>query len=139
MKIEEMPAGREMDALVAEKVMGYDGQHQWIKNEDGEIDIFAYEVGSCNGPKCSICGYGYCHHCYRESPSKTCYDNMPYSTDIAAAWEVEEAIKEKGLELEAAYCVEIRLLTTNWMFDMIHATPKQRCIAALKAMGVTGV
>jgi hypothetical protein len=41
-----------------------------FKMEDGEIDIFAYEYGEyCNGPKCEVCGKGFCHHCNPE-----CYD-----------------------------------------------------------------
>ncbi len=38
-------------------------KHKWIK-ERGEIDIFAYESGEFhNGPRCSVCGFGFCHHC----------------------------------------------------------------------------
>ena len=37
--------------------------HKW-KKKDGRIDIFAYEDGYCNGPVCSVCGYGFCHHCH---------------------------------------------------------------------------
>lgn len=38
-------------------------KHKWIKNGK-DIDIFAYEVGHHNGPKCSVCGFEFCHHCY---------------------------------------------------------------------------
>jgi len=31
--------------------------------DDGEVDIFAYESGFCNGPKCVLCGESWCHHC----------------------------------------------------------------------------
>jgi len=30
------------------------------------IDIFAYEQGNCNGPKCVDCGVDACHHCFSE-------------------------------------------------------------------------
>jgi hypothetical protein len=45
--------------------------HTWIRNEDGEIDIFAYDHGDHNGPRCMVCGYGFCHHC-KDEPSKEC-------------------------------------------------------------------
>lgn len=39
-------------------------KHSWCKDEYGDIDIFGYSDGFCNGPKCEICGYSFCHHCY---------------------------------------------------------------------------
>lgn len=38
-------------------------EHQWIRNENGNIDHFAMEVGYCNGPVCKRCGYSFCEHC----------------------------------------------------------------------------
>lgn len=38
-------------------------KHSWKKDFDGKIDIFAYSKGFCNGPRCVICGEGFCHHC----------------------------------------------------------------------------
>lgn len=52
--------------------------HVWelndYENEDGSrgVDIFAYsEYPYCNGPRCTVCGYGYCHHCHDE-PQEDC-------------------------------------------------------------------
>lgn len=47
--------------------------HNWIRNDyDGEVDIFAYTAGEYhNGPKCSACGYGFCHHC-EDGPDCDC-------------------------------------------------------------------
>ena len=45
--------------------------HTWRKNERGEIDIMAYNVGFHNGPVCEKCGYGFCHHC-DEIPDEEC-------------------------------------------------------------------
>jgi hypothetical protein len=42
--------------------------HVWMREEDGSIDIFGYSSGHCNGPRCSVCGYGFCHHCHDEVP-----------------------------------------------------------------------
>lgn len=84
-----------------------------------------------------------------------CKDYLPYSTDIAAAREMENWL-EQDRSLRAAY---VHLLTKAanpdakidgrrvWlpsegesMLDLlwwlIHATPEQRCLAFLKAMGV---
>jgi hypothetical protein len=42
-------------------------KHTWQLDKDGDIDDFAYEVEEdgrcCNGPKCIICGFCFCHHC----------------------------------------------------------------------------
>lgn len=48
-------------------------QHVWEKDDAGEIEIFAYTSGeSHNGPKCKICGFGFCHHCFPEGYKTTC-------------------------------------------------------------------
>ena len=60
------------------------------------------------------------------------------STSISAAWLVEERIAELGLIDE--YCWEIiKLASTKkgdppQQWNLIHATPEDRCRAALKAM-----
>jgi hypothetical protein len=65
MNIDEMPAGREMDRLIAEKVMG------WSVN-----GVTAYSpTGSANDASRDWC--------------------LHYSTEIAAAWEVVEVCLEK--------------------------------------------
>jgi hypothetical protein len=47
--------------------------HEWVRDDDGNIDVFAYSAGQfCNGPVCSKCGYGYCHHCHLDVPPKEC-------------------------------------------------------------------
>lgn len=71
-EILNMPAGREMDILVAEKVMG------WTRKYVGE---FGNQIW--------------------DSPSQGAYleDAIPnYSTDIASAWEVVEKMKEEGFQ-----------------------------------------
>lgn len=38
--------------------------HTWESGNDGIIEIFAFTRGEyCNGPRCTKCGYGFCHHC----------------------------------------------------------------------------
>lgn len=65
----------------------------------------------------------------------------PYSSDIAAAFEAEEKIKELGKEEPYVFALlgllgfpeDVDCVET---FAIIHATPKQRCQAALLAMEV---
>lgn len=46
--------------------------HKWVLNTyDNEVDIFGYEEGHHNGPKCELCGYGFCHHC-QDLPEEEC-------------------------------------------------------------------
>ncbi len=65
--IEAMEAGRELDALIAEKVMG------WENNKDGPTY------------------YGHRHEQIWAMNEVPVYDCPAYSTDIAAAWEVVSA------------------------------------------------
>ena len=56
-----------MGRYTGKKALG----HTWIK-KGRKIDIFAYNVyDPHNGPKCSVCGYGFCHHC-QDGPSIPC-------------------------------------------------------------------
>lgn len=97
-----MNAGRELDALVAEKVMGLMPgkdfgewpEHDWLKNEDGSVDIFAMDADTHNGPRCIRCNYGYCHHC-QTRPTQPCVKSpVPYSTGILFAWRIVEHMKK---------------------------------------------
>lgn len=48
-------------------------KHLWIKNPyDKKIDIFAFENGFHNGPKCTRCGKEFCHHCNPECYQEEC-------------------------------------------------------------------
>jgi hypothetical protein len=45
--------------------------HKW-QEFGGEVDIFAYSDGDIhNGPRCTVCGYGFCHHC-QNVPDESC-------------------------------------------------------------------
>lgn len=37
--------------------------HVLRRDEDGDIDTFAYSIGYCNGPTCINCHDAWCHHC----------------------------------------------------------------------------
>ena len=116
MKIEEMPAGREMDALVAERVMG-------IKNPcrcDPEFDYTNDECNRCGG---------------------VFIDD--YSFDIVASWNVLlETIKNINCggsicftnHFPDIYGIDVRFDT----MDAVNADelPLAICRAALLAVGV---
>jgi hypothetical protein len=128
MNIKEMEAGREMDALVAEKVMGWkeckrgwdtEGKGHEIRmwTPDGELLPVLYLAKDMWNP----------------------------STDIAAAWLVEERIAE--LELIDEYCFHLNAIANEYLdkirymihrppvrWQLIHATPEDRCRAALMAV-----
>lgn len=55
--------------------------------------------------------------------------------DISAAWEVEETFKsDTGKQAAYVKCLKDVLGDNAYMFDFIHATPEQRCKAALLAV-----
>lgn len=69
--METMPAGRELDALVAEKVFNYAIRKEWVHSADEPDRIW-----------------------YRPPGSDLFAADLPrYSTDIAVAWRVVEKIK----------------------------------------------
>ena len=84
MNYAEMPAGREMDALVAEKVMGLAPCDAWSP----------VNFGSAGGPAMWLdkpCGHdGKCYPTPSEHPFS---GPLHYSTSIAAAWEVVERLR----------------------------------------------
>lgn len=116
---DQLGAGRELDVRVALQVMG------WTHDERGFVDP--------NGEH------------FQDQWKKYPIYPPKYSTDIAAALEIEEKLKARGLVSE--YVEELRIVCgveeLGWdacygdeeMFLFIHATPKQRCLAALKAVG----
>lgn len=96
-EIEKMEAGREMDALIAEKIFKTPDQHIYHIDYDPEGNKFA------DGVKESI---------------------PHYSTDIAAAWLVVEKIKDHSLDGRASYyfTVEYDRDNKNWRcgFKMMY-------------------
>ena len=77
-----MPAGREMDALVAEKVMGLPGM---VLGADTRCPITGGEMRmGVSRAWCFDC------HEWHHSPYKE------YSIDISAAWEVVEKMRANG-------------------------------------------
>jgi hypothetical protein len=157
MLIDEMPAGREMDALVAEKVMGNKLEYGCFI-DDGYADDCVTDICDCAIAE-SL------HKEKEKFPDKCQYwrelDPLPYSTDIAAAWEVVKKLKEKGWSFRYSNnaCAEYQhaaafyqcykavsedILTGKSIYkDNAYAIANTACLAtgraALKAMGVTEI
>ncbi len=105
---------RELDAVIAEKIFDRPSSYYHCPHFDKDGRILSF---------CS------------------CPDLPRYSRDIAAAMQVEERIKELGLIDE--YCMHLNDIASMhvWyaehpqplMWEIIHATPEDRCRAAVMA------
>ena len=119
--IREMEAGRELDALVAEKVMkshrwtetppDYDGKHGSDKILMPK-DLTWDEASPWLPPRGPI-GHINLHH---------------YSTDIAAAWEVVEKIHSRGWFADFCWRDDVCPGRVVWAIDFVTAAGK--CVSA---------
>lgn len=50
-------------------------EHDWIRDRDGEIDMWAMSVGFHNGPQCKRCYASYCEHCSDDWRTEPCIVN----------------------------------------------------------------
>ncbi len=151
MTIPERVAGRELDAEVAEKVMGLDPQgfaeHQWSGWES--IDTHPY----CMLRYCRQCLEGESKNCDHHIPLIECIPPIPlFSTDIAAAWEVVEKVclNNGAFTWEDAFArFSLEQWNNNYWVAMWHeldegfvnhgsaqanTVPLAICLAALKAV-----
>jgi hypothetical protein len=119
--MEEMKSGRELDALIAEKVMGYPAFAKQVLEQLG-----AHLLGEGEHEHCLVCGRGI-------DGTLEC---LPYySTDIAAAWEVVEKLRlaiapgdEGGwIAASSAYHLDAGRA------ERADTAPHAICLAALKA------
>lgn len=156
-----LPAGRDLDALVAGRVLGWRWwrfQPHWYTAElvDGKAAIVS---GASDKPP---------HRYFAREPTNdpklpqwdaTPWDGVeelavtgqgppPYSTDIAAAWEVVEAMHAKGEVLSLIYCCgdkppwdKLRYRACfrhSDSFAVDDAAPLAICHAALLAVAAEG-
>lgn len=50
-------------------------EHLWQRDKNGEIDLWAFEAGYCNGPMCTRCYHVECEHCnedWETDPTEPC-------------------------------------------------------------------
>ena len=126
MTIDEMPAGREITALIAEKVMSL-GREIRLRGETSTVTIYSDNPWWQDGAQtqADVVMYG---------------GPKPYSTDIAAAWEVTEKMRAANWHIELSTCAEMK---GPWYCHFQEATlayayastaPLAICRAALKAV-----
>lgn len=143
-----MTAGREMDALVAEHVMGIVSCEEWKMLHHG-----AFHGGPAFGLMAGSCPV---HGGHPDEPSKCAPPELwpaKYSSDIKAAWEVAEKLVSDGygpslvyddhghwaLSLESAGPVGPKANWMNVILDEVQwadTAPLAICIAALRAVDV---
>lgn len=124
----DLPAGRELDALVAEKVMGWHQEPRLLHygpNDSGEIWCEPRRRGGMGEPV---------HDVRRFSPS----------SNIGDAWEVVEEFASRCIHVEVAstpdehphkfHCSVLK--GGVWEHTGADTTPLAICLAALKAVGV---
>jgi hypothetical protein len=94
MKTTEIQAGRETDALVAERVMGWawqtkDGSTRWLA-PPAQCGDFGHERPASGDEALEGAWW------LEAKPSDLHWIVPHYSTDIAAAWQVVESVVERG-------------------------------------------
>ncbi len=120
--IDTLEAGPELDALVAEKVMGERRHHDWrIDGYPGDLDTWE---------ACEECGLA------RKDFVEGTFCDPPFSSDIAAAWLVVDKfrLERKMMDIfpsPRGYDVEI----FPGHFETAATAPLAICLAALKAVG----
>ena len=133
MTVGEMVAGRELDALVAEKVMGLSPCHFAMRGAIGMNTVWQ------------------CQHADQTPDfSRNCFDATGelgphrYSTAIAAAWEVVEKFQHDGWAVEVDWCPaheqgpcwfsELSKTGPDYYRDHADTAPLAICFAALEAI-----
>ena len=126
-----MKAGRELDALVAEKVMGWDGCHSIHYCEDTWYNY-------CKNPGCYATGADEDEMIGSwdgdEPPIPGCKGYPPYSTSLAEAWLVVEKALYFRLEREGQWHCELVFKRGPAGHASADTAPLAICRAALKAM-----
>ena len=131
MKIEKMQAGRELDALIAEKVMGWEWRKTSLNDEQKVLVMGNYN------PLDDSTDFWWGDDVMKLVPY--------YSRDIAAAWQVVEKMREEGLDIDITVRPKIEYgcrvaprgecNTDNVVFLASTTAPLAICRAALKAVG----
>ena len=120
-----MQPGRELDALIAKHIFGYEFQPPADRD--------------------------YCEHCGRVPlywaegstlrKEEVCDNHCHYSTDDDAPWQVVRAMWEKGYEInlsrdDGQIDCDFREAGKEWVWASAPTLPHAVCVAALRALGV---
>lgn len=93
--VDNMPAGHEIDQLVAERVMGW----KYARHNGFDVPVYSYIVGPSEGGSLA--------------PRRSCSDWKP-SIDIAHAWEVVEKITDPSFSGRDALGIPASSRFSNW-------------------------
>lgn len=123
-----MKPGRELDALIAEKVMGI------------TPDLKCIACGSTNLLIHWLTGNNMYGDCTKNMDYKRTFIKLPnYSTDISDAWLV---VEKMGAYNDSSFSLSVGLSYTEWCACFMghkawsDSAPHAICLAALKAVGV---
>lgn len=124
--------GTDLNVMVAEHIFGWRRIQGPTHDYDGAV-----EHGEVLVPLDMSEAHAYAMMPPRGRIPLYIFVNREWSSDMSAAWEVEEKIKQ--LKLHVKYCGDLKRIVIGTgeyvgMFDYIHATPEQRCKAALLAV-----
>ena len=80
-------------------------KHDWIKDENGEIDYFAFCIDGHNGPKCAVCDFIFCYHCDNKLDVDTCPgpEAMPRINAEHYVYYVKDALREDRALYDIAF------------------------------------
>ncbi len=127
----ELKDDQATDALVAEMVMG-ERKPDYVPENYLELNTVSNTIPPMSPMEYWIC---YCYYEHGDIPE---WEPQPFSTDIRQAYIMEEHLRERGLALSYADCLVKVLERTGakeaTRFDLAHATPLQRCQAAIRLM-----
>lgn len=133
-----MKSGRELDALVAERVMGWTWWDARVVSEYGLVTqpktTTGYNTKVLMPPKA------------RESSTAFLYENFAngyypaYSTDIVAAWQIVNRFKEQSMILNYGEDTQkwecSFIVNGNRYWGVSSIVPIAICIAALRIVGI---
>lgn len=150
MNIYYMPAGREMDALIAEN-MGFEPRISWeVLNEDETASAYTADRKSEADRFLSEYLEKYPNTWLKDYHVGPWKHYKPYSTDTSAAWGVRDIVKTWKFSKRRAFTTHLQeCISRREGIDegfqirpdqiIIHVEPIDICRAALKALGVNEV
>lgn len=70
-----------------------DQGHDWVREENGSIDIFYVDSNEHNGPGCIKCEFSFCHHCHQGKDNPLGYGNKDCLREQARMRNIERESK----------------------------------------------
>lgn len=139
-EVQNLQSGPKLDALVAEKLFGSraDRNFRCPKCEGSHFGT------AFKGPNYREIEFRHCHDefslgCRWKGQDDQCMRHDEYSTDMNAAYKVEQEVCAKHRHEYVMTLIESILgrrhdHDTDELYALIHATPEQRCKAALAVL-----